>query len=164
MGYPKNMNHEELHAFGFVVSPDDPTLAVHLVYPKLTCRYLCPTCNIWVGKISGGKVMQCDACRIGKKNKVGTMQFNKLYRCCPDQNCTSMSQAYATLDAFAVSWEPCHDGFGGYLLMNIPKSWTLDERCKFHSALANFCDSFQKARKVICSKKQKTRSKLPKSG
>lgn len=150
MGYPKNMNHEELHAFGFAVSPDDATLAIHLVYPNLTRRYLCPTCNIWVGKISGGSVMQCDACRIGKKNKVGTMQFNKLYRCCPDQNCTSMSQAYASLDAFEVSWEPCHDGFGGYLLLNIPKSWTLDERCKLHSALANFCDSFQRARKVIC--------------
>ncbi len=44
------MNHEELHAFGFAISPDDPTLAVHLVYPNLTCRYLCPTCNIWVAK------------------------------------------------------------------------------------------------------------------
>ncbi len=34
MGYPKNMSHEELHAFASLLVPDDPTIAVHLVYPS----------------------------------------------------------------------------------------------------------------------------------
>ncbi len=109
MGYPSNMTFEQLHAFGFSVCIDEPNKAEHRVYPQLSCRFLCPTCEIWVSKIING---QCEPCRIGKKPRVAKMQFDKLYKCCSTINCTSMTKAYDVLKEFGVSFNQSEDGFG----------------------------------------------------
>jgi hypothetical protein len=160
MGLPSNMDDEMLHAFGFKVSPHNPAFAESKLYPQFSVRYRCPTCNFWVSKTINDR---CEPCRIGKKPRVARWQFDKLYECCNNRECPAMKQAHGILQEYKVSWEPGHDGFGGYLLMSLPKTWTMDVRCKFHSALANYCVSFQTARKVICSKNPRKRTKLPRT-
>ena len=160
MGLPSNMDDEMLHAFGFAVSPENPAFAESKLYPQLSVRYRCSTCKIWVGKTINDR---CVPCRIGKKSRVARWQFDKLYKCCNDRECPAIKQAHVILHEFQVSCESSSDGFGGFLLMSLPKKWSLAERCKFHSALANVCVSFQTARKVVCSKNPRKRTKLPKT-
>lgn len=163
MGYPKTMTDEELHAFGFAVSSDNPALAEHKVYRRKTVRYRCPTCNLWVSKLTGGKVMECDQCRVGKKPAIPKAQFRKLYQCCSNSDCESMRDAYQILKQFGVKYEPCHDGFGSYLDLSIPESWTMDQKCRLHDALGNISVSKHRARKVQCAARPQMRSKLPKT-
>jgi len=160
MGLPSNMDDEMLHAFGFVVSSDDSAIAESKLYPQFSVRYRCPTCNIWVGKMQNGR---CIPCRLGKKSRVSIWQFAKLYQCCSDKSCPAMQEAYRILHEYEVTWESAHDGFGAYLVMSLPKTWELAERYRFHSVLANISVSFQTARKVVCSKNPRRRTKLPKS-
>ena len=160
MGYPSNMNDEQLHAFGFAIDPDDPSRAKHRVYPQFTVRYLCSKCGIWVSTMRNG---ECVPCRNGKMTKVENVQVHKLYKCCNDLTCPSIQKVYAVLGQYEVSWEPCLDGFGTYLLMKWSHTWTIDERNQFHSALGCLCVSFQKARKIVCTTNPRKRSKLPKT-
>ena len=163
MGYPKYMTDEELFAFGFAVSPDNPSLARHKLYPQISVRYRCSLCNIWASSMGSGKELVCAQCHKGGKPIKKSKQFEKLYECCGKHDCETWREI---LDLFKQNNLPinnCHDGFGGFLQISIPDTWSQKQRLEFHVKINNYSVSKYGARKVQCRRTGKLRSKLPKS-
>ena len=161
MGYPKYMNDEELAAFGFVPTDDDPLLAKHTIYPSLTVRYRCPNCDLWASTMKGGRILLCEQCHKGGRPILTGGQFKKVYSCCQDPKCNTWQQLVAMLNEAGVDFEDCHDGFGGYIELRFPRSWSLQDRIDMHWKINVYCVSKHGARKANCKKKGKMRSKVP---
>ena len=164
MGYPKYMNDEQLAVYGFAVSLDNPTLAAHKIYPALTVRYRCPRCNLWASTMKGGKELVCEQCHKGGRPIKTTSQFKKIYCCCQNQQCETWQQLLSLLHESELLFENCHDGFGGYIELHFPSSWSLQDRIDFHWKINDYCVSKHSARKVQCKKTGKLRSRIPGSG
>lgn len=163
MGYPKYMTDEELLVFGFAVCPDNPCLARHKEYPHLSVRYRCPSCNLWASTMKGGKQLVCEQCHKGGKAIRKSKQFAKLYECCGKHDCETWREILNLFDHYELPTEKCHDGFGGYLQIRLPDSWSQEQRLQFHTKINDYSVSKFGARKVKCSRTGRLRSKLPKS-
>ena len=162
MSYPGTMNDEQLRTFGFIVSPDNPDLAYHQLYPNLSFRHRCSTCGNWSSG-QGGKELECPQCFQGKTPLQVTNQYFKLYVCCFDDECTIRKQAFAFLREVGVDvkWG-CHDGFGEYINLQHLKSFSEEDRIEILLLLNNVSVSKFKARK-LAHPGSKMRSKLPKN-
>lgn len=157
------MTDEELFAFGFEVTPDNPFLARHKLYPRLSVRYRCPSCNLWASTMKGGKQLVCEQCHKGGTPIKKSKQFEKLYECCTDRNCETWREVLQLFHHLDVPIINCHDGFGAYLQIQIPDTWSVEERLQFHAKINDYSVSKFGARKVKCHRTAKLRSKLPKS-
>ena len=111
MSYPKYMTDEELAAFGFRVSDDNPTLAKHKLYPNLSVRYRCPSCNLWASTMKGGTTLVCEQCHQGGRKVDTEKQFRKLYQCCTSQGCPTWDAAKQLLREHGVEITDCQDGY-----------------------------------------------------
>jgi ssDNA-binding Zn-finger/Zn-ribbon topoisomerase 1 len=160
VGFPKYMTDEELFAFEFAVSPDNPTFARHKLYPHLSVRYRCPSCNLWASTMKGGTKLVCEQCHKGGKPIKKSTQFDKLYDCCGDRECNTWREVLHLFRHYGLPIENCHDGFGGYLRISLPDAWSQEERFEFHARINEFSVSKFGARKVECTRTGKLRSKL----
>jgi len=160
MSYPKHMNDEELVTFGFAVSPDDPSLAYHKLYPELSVRHRCSSCGTW-SAVVGGKELVCKQCSQGK-TPVVNRQFHKLYLCCNDEDCQTRRRALQMLGEAGCDtvWSN-HDGFGEYVSLDPLTSMSSQQRTEFNLTINRFSVSKFGARKVV-HPDSKRRSKLPK--
>jgi len=161
VGYPKYMNDEELAAFGFVPTDEDPSLAKHFIYPTLTVRYHCPSCKLWASTMKGGRVLVCEQCHKGGRPIKTGGQFKKVYACCQNSKCETWQKLLALLSDAGVCFENCHDGFGGYVELLFPTTWSLQDRINMHWKINDYCVSKHGARKVDCKKTGRLRSKVP---
>jgi hypothetical protein len=161
MSYPKYMTDEQLSAFGFEVLPNNSMHAQHKLYPRLSIRYRCPSCNLWASRVMGGAELVCEQCAKGGRPIKTAGQFDKLYQCCTDSDCETWAQVVDLLEHYGVAMEPCHDGFGSYHRLKLPANWSQDERLEFHARIGDFSVSRYGGRKVQCNPRRKMRSKLP---
>lgn len=148
MSYPRTMNDEQLCTFGFVISPDNPDVAYHQLYPNLSFRHRCSTCGNWSSG-HGGEELECPQCFQRKKPLQPTNQYFKLYMCCVEEDCTIRKQAFAFLQEVGVDvkWR-CQDGFGEYVDLQHLKSLPEEERIEVFLALNNVSISKFGARKL----------------
>ena len=161
MSYPKYMNDEQLLAFGFAVCPDNPMMAEHKLYPNLSVRYRCPSCNLWASTMKGGIQMVCEQCHKGGRKIQTERQFKKLYKCCTDDSCETWQAALKMLTDLGIQIENCHDGFGAYLDLSVTDDWPTEERLHLHVEINKYSVSKSGARKVECDGTGKLRSQLP---
>lgn len=161
MGYPKYLTDEQLAYHGFVVDKADKDLATHEVYPRLSCRHRCSKCGLWTTQALGisGKPQICQPCIWGKP--VTSSQINKLYVCCDDANCPTRQKADVLLKSMNQETIPSGDGFGRHFKLNLDSSIRRSARIKLHLTLSRMSMSKFGARKLMCPKAGKVRSKLP---
>lgn len=161
MAYPKYMDDEMLAVFGYTVSPENPTHAIHSIYPDRTKMDRCPKCGIWAGKLFGGKVLVCEQCYRDKPPFKINKQYRKVYQCCSNGNCETWKQIISLFKRARLGTDNHHDRFGAYLVIEFPSNWTLEKKLKFHLSINKHCRSVHMARRAVCGKTKTTRSKLP---
>ncbi len=161
MSYPKYMTDEQLAAFGFRVLEDNPTMAEHRVFPSLSVRYRCPSCNLWASTMKGGVTLVCEQCHKGGPRIDTEKQFHKLYQCCSDQECETWQAAKMLLREHGVEIIDCHDGFGDYFNLSAIKEWPLTRRLRLHVNINQYSVSKFGARKLQCDSTGELKSQLP---
>lgn len=159
MGYPKYMTDEQLFAFGFEPTDDDPRIARHKLYPRQSVRYRCPSCSRWSSNLLHGL---CRQCFVGRKAVGLGRQFEKVYECCGDAACDSWQAVLSLIRAYGLPVEQCHDGNGAYVRTAIPNEWPEGRITSFHADINEHTVSKHGARTVQCARTGSLRSKLPK--
>jgi len=163
MSYPKYMIDEQLAAFGFRVLGDNPTMAKHKLYPNLSVRYRCPSCNLWASTMKGGKTLVCEQCHKGGQKINTEKQFRKLYQCCTNRECPTWRAAKTLLTEHGVEIIDCHDGFGSYLDLSPIEQWPLEKKLSLHVDINQYSASKFGARKLQCDSTGQLKSQLPKN-
>ena len=148
MSYPKYMDDEQLRAFGFVVSPDDPREAYHKLHPNFSRRHRCSKCRIWASVVTGGEEHVCDRCRLGRQRAVNR-QYSKLYVCCDRDECPTRQETLHLLCSHGIDAELQHDGFGEFFSLEDAKSISAGERCELQDKIAAHSMSKFGGRKLV---------------
>lgn len=162
MSLPKKMNDEQLHVFGYTVLEDDPTRAKHRKYRSF--RHRCSSCKLW-DNTQNGQPPLCKACFSKSKSAPLSSLLETVYLCCGHDSCETWNKVRLIFQEHDLSINMGGNGNGEYLRINIPETWSQNQRDKFHIEINTYCCYFSdfNARKVQCKTTGKQGSKLPTS-
>ncbi|MBA2116679.1 hypothetical protein HOV93_38710 [Planctomycetes bacterium FF15] len=111
MSYLKTMTTAQLKQNGFIITAENPDIAISSLYPNLSFRYRCDNCGNWSSAFND----QCPQCFRGNEPLKVTKQYYKFYvGCCADTGCLLREEAIRYLRSLGFPNE-CRDGYGPYI-------------------------------------------------